>query len=363
MIQTPTFIVDEDRCRTNIRAMADKARRSNVIFRPHFKTHQSHEIGNWFRDEGIACITTSSLTMADYFTRDGWNDITVAFPANVLEIDLINRLAHSITLTLVVESPATVHELAKRLTGHINIYIKLDIGYHRTGIAPESEELISEMLEAIESSERMTINGFLGHAGHSYASANAGEIARIHEESTRLIVDTRKKYSAQWPNLSVSVGDTPTCSVMEDFSMADEIRPGNFIFYDLTQVQIGSCTTQQISVAMACPVVAIHAERNEIIIYGGGVHFSKDLLDHPKHGSIFGLAARDNGESWGEMLDDVVLSRISQELGTIQAPSGYIDSINIGDIIKILPVHSCMTADLFSTYRLTSGKVISRLTH
>jgi D-serine deaminase-like pyridoxal phosphate-dependent protein len=363
MIQTPTFIVDEDRCRANIRSMAEKARRNDVIFRPHFKTHQSHEIGSWFKDEGVDRITTSSLTMAAYFAEAGWKDITVAFPANILEMGLINQLAQSIMLNLVVESPETVRGLAKNLQEHINIYIKLDLGYHRTGIAPEKEELISETMEVIEMGQHMTMKGFLGHAGHSYAATNQSEIARVHSESTRLIVETRNKYAEQFPDLLVSVGDTPTCSVMEDFSMVDEIRPGNFVFYDLTQMHIGSCTNPQIAAALACPVVAIHAERNEIIIYGGGVHFSKEILHHPEHGNIFGLGVEDNGESWGDLLDDVVLRKISQEHGTIQAPSSYIDSINVGDIIKVLPVHSCMAADLFSTYRLSSGKVISRLTH
>jgi len=34
--------------------------------------------------------------------------------------------------------------------------------------------------------------------------------------------------------------------------MVDEIRPGNFVFYDLMQYRIGSCSVGQIAVAMAC---------------------------------------------------------------------------------------------------------------
>jgi D-serine deaminase-like pyridoxal phosphate-dependent protein len=51
-IMKPTLLLDEEKCRRNIRTMAEKARSSGVIFRPHFKTHQSIEIGNWFREEG-----------------------------------------------------------------------------------------------------------------------------------------------------------------------------------------------------------------------------------------------------------------------------------------------------------------------
>jgi D-serine deaminase-like pyridoxal phosphate-dependent protein len=68
------------------------AQKHSLAFRPHFKTHQSLELGNWFKDYGVTQITVSSLEMAEYFATQ-WNDITVAFPVNVLEINRINSLA------------------------------------------------------------------------------------------------------------------------------------------------------------------------------------------------------------------------------------------------------------------------------
>ena len=39
--------------RANIQAMAEKARRNKLIFRPHFKTHQSTTVGAWFKEAGV----------------------------------------------------------------------------------------------------------------------------------------------------------------------------------------------------------------------------------------------------------------------------------------------------------------------
>jgi D-serine deaminase-like pyridoxal phosphate-dependent protein len=69
----------------------------------------------------------------------------------------------------------------------------------------------------------------------------------------------------------------------------DELRPGNFVCYDVTQVQIGSCDFNQIAVVLACPIVSIHKERGEMIIYGGSVHLSKDSLKWQDKGVIYGL--------------------------------------------------------------------------
>mgnify|MGYP003830392725 CR=1 FL=1 len=56
MISKPTLVLNEQVCRNNIRQMAIKANQLNVSFRPHFKTHQSIEVGRWFRDYGIQKI-------------------------------------------------------------------------------------------------------------------------------------------------------------------------------------------------------------------------------------------------------------------------------------------------------------------
>ena len=73
-IRKPTLFLDEVKCRANIRMMSEKAKANGVIFRPHFKTHQSVEIGNWFREEGTQAITVSSVGMAGYFAKAGWRD-------------------------------------------------------------------------------------------------------------------------------------------------------------------------------------------------------------------------------------------------------------------------------------------------
>ena len=104
-ISKPTMLLNAETTRRNIARMAQKARGAGIRFRPHFKTHQSAAIGEWFRAQGVTAITASSLEMAEYFANAGWDDITVAFPVNVREMDTINRLAQRIELNLLVEAP------------------------------------------------------------------------------------------------------------------------------------------------------------------------------------------------------------------------------------------------------------------
>ncbi len=362
MITKPTLLVDEKKCRENIQKMVEKAKRNDVTLRAHVKTHQSLSVGKWLKEAGIEKITVSSLEMAKYFSKE-WDDITVAFPVNILEINTINFLASCIQLNLLVENRETIDFLNKHVEHTLGFFIKIDIGYHRTGILPNNFQLIDEILHETSSNDKLKFLGFIGHAGHSYKSNSITEIERIHNESIAQILPLKEKYHVEYPELIISVGDTPTCSVVEDFSMVDEIRPGNFVFYDLTQAQIGSNHLDQIAVAMACPIVAIHPEKNEIIMYGGGVHFAKDAYQDPKLGTIYGKVVEKTATGWGNTIDGIYVKSLSQEHGIISVSTELINNYKIGDILYILPVHACLTADCHQTYQLLDNTVISRFVY
>lgn len=355
MITKPTLLIDEKKCRKNISQMVAKAQNNKVVLRPHFKTHQSLEIGRWFKEAGVTGITVSSLEMAKYFSEE-WNDITVAFPLNILEIETINQLAEKIDLNILIESKQTIGELEKKLKFKVGFFIKVDVGTHRTGMNPENTHEIDELLDASDSTELLTFKGFLAHAGHSYNCRSKQAILEVHENSIQILEKLKAQYTAKYPELILSTGDTPSCSVAGDFSGVDEIRPGNFVFYDLTQVQIGACTVDQVSVALACPIVAVHEDRNEIVVYGGGVHFSKEQLQDETHGTIFGKIVQKEENGWGKLIKGMYLRGLSQEHGIVTVPEDEIKKYRIGDYLIALPVHSCMTANLMREYLTTDSK-------
>ena len=117
-ITQPTLILDKQKCLRNIQRMSDKAKKHNVKLRPHFKTHQSKEIGNWVKSFGINSITVSSVSMAEYFADAGWKNITIAFPFNILEIEKANNLAKKIKLNLLIENFKTFKFLNKNLKNY-----------------------------------------------------------------------------------------------------------------------------------------------------------------------------------------------------------------------------------------------------
>lgn len=358
---TPTLLLDEQRCRANIAKMAAKAAEHRLIFRPHFKTHQSLALGRWFKAAGVSRITVSSLTMAEYFTGE-WQDITVAFPVNILEIATINRLAARITLNLLVESPETAGFLAQHLDHPVGLFIKIDVGYHRTGVGGEDTATLDAILEVAEKSAKLRFQGFLTHAGHTYQAGSPEEILAIHSQASLLLSRLKERYRQRFPGLLVSVGDTPGCSLASDFTGIDEIRPGNFVFYDLMQHRLGACAAGEIAVALSCPVVAVHPERGEAVLYGGAIHLSKERVHHPDFGPIYGQVARTTAGGWGELVPGMYLKSLSQEHGVVAVPLEELADIRVGQCLLVIPIHSCLTVNLMRCYTgLTSGETFATL--
>ncbi|NCA77475.1 MAG: alanine racemase [Alphaproteobacteria bacterium] len=361
LVKRPTLFLDEVKCRQNIARMREKALRSGVAFRPHFKTHQSSEIGRWFRERGVDRITVSSVTMAEYFAADGWKDITIAFPVNLPEIDAIDRLASQVRLNLLVESPEVIRSLDRGLRHSAGVFIKIDTGYGRTGVQFDQFTRIGSLLEAVSHSRNLEAMGFLTHSGHTYQAGSADEIRRIHRESVERLTQIKRRFQDKYPSLIISTGDTPSCSVVEDFGEVDEIRPGNFVFYDGMQTALGSCTDDRIAVAMACPVVAVHPERQELVIYGGAVHFSKERLHDSCSGVVYGWGVARKSGGWGDRIDGMYLAGLSQEHGIVSLPPGLVDQYSVGDTVLIIPVHSCLTASCMKEYTTLSGRTLSTL--
>ena len=350
-IKRPTIIIDKQKCMSNIDKMASKAKKSDVIFRPHFKTHQSTEVGEWFRQFGIDKICVSSVEMGILFAKHGWDDISIAFPFNPLQIDEINRLAGEIKLQLLVESIEILDFLDKNLENKAGIFIEIDTGYHRSGVSNDEIEKLDSMIQVLDKSRLMDFQGFLVHAGNTYQVDSPGQVKDIFFHTADQLQNLKQRYKSIFPNLLISVGDTPACSILDDLSGVDEIRPGNFIYYDVMQYELGACGIDDIAAIVACPVVAKNKDRCEIVIYGGAVHLSKESLITPEGQSYYGLVVQLNDDAWETPLAGTSLISISQEHGIIRTQADTYNSINRGDILGIMPIHSCLANNLMLDHR------------
>jgi len=323
--------------------MREKARASGVKFRPHVKTHKTIEIGRMQHGGSIGPITVSTLAEAEFFAEAGFRDITYAFPIAPEKIEQAAALARKIErLNLLIDSTSALQALETN-GQQFDLFLKVDCGYHRAGVDPDSEASV-RLAKAMAASKSIRFRGLLTHAGHSYDVTTIDEIRRIGKEETGALTRFRSKLSN---DLIRSAGSTPTMSVVDRFEDVDEVRPGNYVFYDAFQSMLGSCRREDVAVSVLATVVGSYPERRQAILDAGALALSKDLspshLD-PKSG--YGLVC------------DLDLSPLPMRLVALSQEHGKVEAANpppVGTQVRILPNHSCLTSAMYDAYHVIEG--------
>jgi D-serine deaminase-like pyridoxal phosphate-dependent protein len=274
-------------------------------------------------------------------------------------------LAKVADISILVESPDSVDRIGRSLKSQLGVWLKIDVGYGRTGLKWTQVDAITEVAADVVEHPNLDLVGLLTHAGHTYHADSTDEIERIYRQTVDRMNDVRSSLDQSGfgldqsgRSLKISVGDTPGCSLVQDFGSVDEIRPGNFVFFDLMQVNLGVCREEDIAVTVACPVVAKHADRSQIVIYGGAIHLSKEFMAGPDGQPRYGLISLLSEEGWSRSLENCWLSMLTQEHGIVEASQTLFESVNVGDLLAVIPVHSCLTANLLRQYLTLDGKTI-----
>ena len=96
-------------------------------------------------------------------------------------------------------------------------------------------------------------------------------------------------------------------------------------------------------------------ERNELVIHGGAVHFSKDHLFDNAEQKFFGELVILEPKGWSSIVPEAKLTSLSQEHGIITVNDDLLETLQVGDVIGVLPIHSCLTANLMRGYLTTDG--------
>ena len=356
-LTTPAFLVDLGVVRRNCDRMREKASASGVAFRPHVKTHKTLEVGHMQHGGGAGPITVSTLAEAEFFAAGGFRDITYAVPLAPEKIGRAADLAARVDrLNLLIDSEEALRALESFSTSRgvtFDLFLKVDCGTHRAGVDPQSPDSV-RLAVAIARSQAVRFRGLLTHAGHSYDARSVDEVRRIAAEEAACLTRFRALLAGEGlGEIARSIGSTPTASVVERFAGCDEVRPGNYVFFDAFQATLGSCAREDVAVSVLTTVIGSYPERSTIVVDAGALALSKDR--GPEHlepacgyGAVCDLDLRP--------LPMRVVS-LSQEHGKIEVRS----AVPVGTKLRIVPNHSCLTAAMFEEYAVLDGaRVVDR---
>ena len=354
--------MDIDRVRRNAEQMSEVANRNKVRLRPHIKTHKCIEVANIQIEGHDGAITVSTLEEARAFARNGFTDITYAVPIEKGKFaEAIELKRRGTKLNLLTDDAATVDALNKdagEAGENFDVFLKIDCGTHRVGVEPHTLEAM-EIPRKINDARNLNFAGLLTHAGHSYDVKTKEEILQIARHERDSMVELADRLRADGTEVPcVSIGSTPTMTHVDHLDGIDEIRPGNYIFFDGYQATLGSCSFADAALTVLAAIIHRDPSRRKLVIDAGGIALSKDR--GPTHldpacgyGHVLDLEGNETG---------MRVTGMSQEHGEIHAAEQEtFERFKVGDRVRILANHSCLTAAQHSHYNvIENGQVVDQ---
>lgn len=343
--------MDRTRVEANCTRMREKARQSRVAFRPHVKTHKTAEIARMQHGGEQGSLTVSTMAEAEFFAGHGCRDITYAVPIAPEKLERAAALSSRIHLNLLIDHPdafQAIEQFANSAGARLSVFLKVDCGYHRAGVDPDDPASL-ELARRMTQSKAVNFEGLLTHAGHSYRARTVDEIRRIADEESGALTRFREKLGSK---LFRSIGSTPTASIVEKFENCDEVRPGNYVFYDAFQATIGACRLEDCAVSVLTSVIGAYPSQNKLMVDAGALALSKDL--GPNH--------LDETFGYGLVCDTSLrplkmkITSISQEHGQVFGEEKIaFERFPVGSRLRIIPNHSCLTAALYDRYHVVQN--------
>lgn len=334
-LETPTLLIDLDRMERNLDRAAAYSARHNLRMRPHTKTHKTPEIGRMQLDRGAVGLTVAKVGEAEVMRASGAPDLLVAYP--ILGESKLRRLmevAREVAVTMALDSSEALRQLsaaASKAGVTIGVLVEANVGQNRCGLEP-GPALVA-LAREVQSLPGVELAGVQFYAGHIWLTRPDGPA--LFAESIGKVQQIREDFHREGVEIKIlSGGSTPLIFHSHEFEGMNEIRPGTYIFNDLSEVAAGAAALDDCAVTIMATVVSA-PRPGQALIDGGSKTFTSDAIPWSED-KTFGL----------------VTEAPSARLYSLNEEHGYLDvskaerELKVGDRVRVIPNHVCVTVNM-----------------
>jgi D-serine deaminase-like pyridoxal phosphate-dependent protein len=232
-IETPALVVDLAAFERNVERMADATK--GLRLRPHAKTHKCATVAKAQLARGAVGICCQKTDEAAAFVDAGVRDVLVTneviAPAKIARL---TELARAATIGVLVDAEPSVALLsaaAVRARATLDVYVEVDVGAHRCGVAP-GEPAVA-LARAASSAPGLRFRGLHAYQG---AAQHLREPQARRAAIAAAVADaraTREQVTAAGLRCEIVTGaGTGTWQHERDSGVYDELQPGSYVFMD-----------------------------------------------------------------------------------------------------------------------------------
>ncbi|WP_436535289.1 alanine racemase [Actinoplanes sp. HUAS TT8] len=328
-LPTPCVIVDGDVLERNLRTMAEAAAGRGIALRPHAKTHKCVQIARRQIELGAAGLTVATVSEAEIFADAGFDDLFLAYPIwpSPQRAARLRALASRVRLLVGIDSAESAQALARAVPG-LEVLVEVDSGHHRSGVAPGAAGGLADAADKAG----LTVRGVFTFPGHAYGPDRQ---KRAADEEAAALTEAAAGLA---PGLR-SGGSTPTAA-LTSADVLTEMRPGVYVFGDAQQLELGTCSWDDIALTVLSTVVS--RSGNRFILDAGS--------------KILGADRQAWATGFGRLVDhpDARIVALSEHHATVALPDG-VPVPRLGDVLRVVPNHVCTTVNLADELVVTSA--------
>ena len=133
-----------------------------------------------------------------------------------------------------------------------------------------------------------------------------------------------------------------------------ELRPGNYVYFDRTQVALGAASLDDCALTVLATVVSKHPGR--ILLDCGSKTLTNDQARGISPAAGYGavLAGESDALDYSREIDETLtIERLSEEHATVRVTGET--RLEPGDRVRVVPNHSCVVSNLVDVVRLVDG--------
>jgi D-serine deaminase-like pyridoxal phosphate-dependent protein len=348
-LPTPSVLVEQSRVERNLDRMQAAANARGMRLRPHAKTHKSVALARLQIGRGAVGICCAKLGEAEVFADAGVEDIRLPYPLNPVNAERVIALLDRTHLSFIVDHLDVARGWSRALDGagrSVDVLVKVDVGLHRCGIDPEANA--AEFVARVAELPGLRFRGLLSHAGHGYSAASEGELEAIAVAEAGLLGTLAARCAEV---AEISVGATPTARFSARLDGITELRPGNYIYFDRTQVGLGAASWSDCALTVLARVVSVPAS-DRLVLDCGSKTLTNDLARG--FGAVPGYGAVLQGVDADAPDDSLLVERLSEEHAVVRVLGGN-SRLEPGDLVRVVPNHSCVVSNLMDTVWVVDG--------
>lgn len=351
-LQTPAILLDLDRMENNLKRYHEAALRRGKQVWPMLKTHKSRELARLQAETGCSGFLCGTLDEAEALAEMGFENLMYAYPVSTpVSVARVVELAKKCRFIVRVDDldAAQAMEQGAAAAGvQIHCTVIVDSGLHRFGVLPEK---ILPFVQALTKMPHLVFRGISTHPGQVYGAATHADVERCCAEERAAMAQAAANLRAGGFDVElITSGSTPTFFGAVEDENINICHPGNYIYHDVIQMSTECAAEEDCALTVLAAVVS-HPSEDLFLIDAGAKCLG---LDQGAHGTG---AIRGFGRVIGH--PELTVAGLSEEVGKLHV-DGPTD-LKVGDLVRIIPNHSCSTANLTAHYVGVRGEDVDRL--